>query len=120
MTGRMRNLAGMLAGIAAAALILGGPAEAARGKGRLDTKPGCFGAGSQGHTREHMEKARGLKILSVHQDVTGILVLDNKRNTVFKGKPKVGQVIPLEGMRFVYLQATTKGTNGCLVKYAPQ
>ena len=56
----------------------------------------------------------------MHQDVTGITILDNKHNVVFKGMPKAGQVIPLEGMRFAYLQATTKGINGCLVKYAPQ
>jgi hypothetical protein len=125
MTTRMRNAARLLAGLAAVGLLLAGPAEAGLlggggGKGRLDTKPGCFGAGEQGQTRENLETATGLKILSVHQDVTGITILDNKRNTVFKGMPKVGQVIPLTGMQFAYLEATTKGINGCLVKYAPQ
>jgi hypothetical protein len=112
-----------LAGIAVAALAMAGPAEAALGGGkktRLDTKPGCFGAGSQGHTREHLEAAKAFKILSVHEDVTGVTIRDNKNNTVFKGMPKVGQVIPVQGMRFAYLEATTKGINGCLVKYAPQ
>ena len=124
MTGRMRSMAGVLAaGIAAAVLTLSAPAQAALGgggKGKLDTSPGCFGAGARGHTREHLQRAKALKILSVHQDVTSILILDNKRNVVFKGKPRVGQVIPLTGMRFAYLEAKTKGVNGCLVKYAPQ
>lgn len=121
MTARTRRLAAVLAGIAATAMLMAGPAHALGGKkGRVDTKPGCFGAGSQGHTRERLEQARGLKILGVHEDVTGIKVIDNKNNTVFKGMPKVGQVIPLQGMRFAYLEATTRGTNGCLVKYAPQ
>ena len=123
MTGRTRQFACLLAGIAATGLLMAGPAEAALGggkKGKVDNNPACFGAGNQGHTREHLEKAKGIKILSVHKDVTGIRILDNKSNTVFKGMPKVGQVIPLEGMRFAYLQATTKGQNGCLVKYQPQ
>jgi hypothetical protein len=34
--------------------------------------------------------------------------------------PRVGQVIPLTGMQFAYLEATTRGVNGCLVKYQPQ
>jgi hypothetical protein len=110
--------------LAVAGLALAGPADAGLmgggRKGRLDTKPGCFGAGEQGQTRENLENARGLKILSVHQDVTGIVVLDNKHNTVFKGMPRAGQVIPLSGMRFAYLQATTRGVNGCLVKYQPE
>jgi hypothetical protein len=125
MTRRMRGIAGLLAGLAAAGLLAAGPAEAGllgghSGGSRLDTNPGCFGAGDQGHTRENLQTATGLKILSVHKDVTGIKILDNKHNTVFEGMPKVGQVIPLEGMRFAYLQATTRGINGCLVKYAPQ
>jgi hypothetical protein len=125
MTTRMRNAARLLAGLAAVGLLLAGPAEAGLlggggGNGRLDTKPGCFGAGEQGQTRENLETATGLKILSVHQDVTGITVVDNKHNTIFKGMPKAGQVIPLNGMRFAYLEATTRGINGCLVKYAPQ
>jgi hypothetical protein len=110
--------------LAVAGLALAGPADAGLmgggGRGRLDTRPGCFGAGEQGQTREHLENARGLKILSVHKDVTGIVVFDNKRNTVFKGMPRAGQVIPLTGMQFAYLQATTRGVNGCLVKYQPQ
>jgi hypothetical protein len=125
MTRRMRGIAGLLAGLAAAGVLAVGPAEAGllggrSGGGRLDTNPGCFGAGEKGQTRENLQAAKSLKILSVHQDVTGITILDNKHNTVFKGMPKVGQVIPLEGMRFAYLQATTRGINGCLVKYAPQ
>ncbi|HEX7005651.1 MAG TPA: hypothetical protein VF274_00800 [Alphaproteobacteria bacterium] len=120
MTARTRSLAAVLAGMVATALLMAGPAHAAGKKTRVDTKPGCFGAGNQGHTRERLEQARGLKILSVHGDVTGIKVVDNKNNTVFKGMPKVGQVIPISGMRFAYLEATTRGANGCLVKYAPQ
>lgn len=114
MTTRMRG-AGLAALLVAATV-----AGAAQGAPRLDTKPGCFGAGEQGQTRDHLENAKALKILSVHKDVTGITVLDNKHNTVFKGMPRAGQVIPLSGMQFVYLQATTRGTNGCLVKYQPQ
>ena len=73
MTARTRRLAAVLAGIAATAMLMAGPAHALGGKkGRVDTKPGCFGAGSQGHTRERLEQARGLKILGVHEDVTGI------------------------------------------------
>jgi len=123
MTTRMRG-AGLAVLLAAVMLALSGPADAGLmgggGKGRLDTKPGCFGAGEQGQTRENLENARGLKILSVHKDVTGITVVDNKHNTVFKGMPRAGQVIPLNGMQFAYLEATTRGTNGCLVKYQPQ
>jgi hypothetical protein len=121
MTGRATRLVGLLAMAAMAALLAAGPADAAmRGRSKLDTKPGCFGAGEQGHTRENLQSAKGLKILSVHHDVTGITILDNKNNVVFKGKPRAGQVIPLQGMRFAYLQASTKGANGCLVKYQPQ
>jgi hypothetical protein len=120
----IRGVVGLLAAMAAAGVLMAGPAEAGliggRSKSRLDTKPGCFGAGEQGQTRENLQDAKRLKILSVHQDVTGITILDNKHNVVFKGMPKAGQLIPLEGMRFAYLQATTKGTNGCLVKYAPE
>ena len=122
MTKRIRGAIGLLAVMAATGVLMAGPAEArfGGGHGRLDTKPGCFGAGDQGHTREHLEAAHSLKILSVHQDVTGVTILDNKSNVVFKGMPRAGQVIPVEGMQFAYLQATTKGANGCLVKYQPQ
>jgi hypothetical protein len=124
MTGRIRGIVGALAAITAAVTLVAGPAEAGligggRGGG-LDTKPGCFGAGEQGQTRENLQAAKALKILSVHQDVTGITILDNKSNVVFKGMPKAGQVIPVTGMMFAYLQATTKGINGCLVKYQPE
>jgi hypothetical protein len=120
MTTRKRGAVGLVA-VAMAALLMAGPAGAFGGaKSRLDTKPGCFGAGEQGQTRANLETATGLKILSVHKDVTGITVVDNKNNTLFRGMPRVGQVIPLTGLRFAYLQASTRGVNGCLVKYAPQ
>lgn len=78
----------------------------------------CFGASKPAVSSSPGPGHAAIRITYVHRDVTGITIRHaGLRIVIYRGMPRVGDVIPLGTPDEVRLTATTRNRDGCIVRF---